>query len=123
MFRSVVYSQGMRYRRIINDDEILKLRLNELKTYFINSGFPGNFVCSILDSILLKPHSLEYVTRDNKDFITPWVVTYGPGFDETKKVAKTVNEMLTMSETWRDKEVKNIIQVVARRAPNLKDLL
>ena len=123
MFRSVVYSQGMRYRRIINDDKILKLRLNELKTYFINSGFPGNFVCSILDSILLKPHSLEYVTRDDKDFITPWVVTYGPGFDETKKVAKTVNEMLTMSETWRDKEVKNIIQVVARRAPNLKDLL
>ena len=34
VFRSVVFSQGMRYRRIINDDGLLRSRLNELKMFF-----------------------------------------------------------------------------------------
>ena len=39
------------------------------------------------------------------------------------KVAKEVNELLSLSETWHDKDVGKVIQVVARRAPNLKDML
>ena len=123
VFRSIVFSQGIRYRRIINDDDILKLRLDELKRFFINSGFPDQLVSSILDGILLKPRSLSYVARDEKDFVIPWVVTYGPGFDETKTMARTVNEMLSMSDTWKNKELGKVIQVVPRRAPNLKNLL
>ena len=34
MFRSIVNTQGLRYRRVINNDDILKDRLNELKTFF-----------------------------------------------------------------------------------------
>ena len=124
MFRSIVHTQGLRYRRVINNDDILKDRLDEQKTFFVKSGYPERMVSPILDAILYKPCSLEYNhARDEKDFITPWVVTYGPGFEETRKVAKEVNELLSLSETWHDKDVGKVIQVVARRAPNLKDML
>ena len=124
MFRSIVNTQGLRYRRVINNDDILKDRLNELKTFFIKSSYPEKMVSSILDSILCKPRSLEYhQNEEKKEFITPWIVTYGPGFDEARNVAKGVNELLSLSETWRDKNVNNVVHVVARRASNLKDML
>ena len=124
MFRSIVFSQAIRYRRIINTDCILKDRLAELKTYFVKSGYPEKLISSILDGVFSKPRSLVYNnTRPTKNFITPWVVTYGPGFAETKKCAEEVNEMLSLSDTWKDRAVRRIIQVVPRRAPNLKDIL
>ena len=118
------FSQAIRYRRIINTDCILKDRLAELKTYFVKSGYPEKLISSILDGVFSKPRSLVYNnTRPTKNFITPWVVTYGPGFAETKKCAEEVNEMLSLSDTWKDRAVRRIIQVVPRRAPNLKDIL
>ena len=125
-FRSVVYCQGMRYRRIINRDSLLKDRLAQLKAFFIRSGYPVKLVTSILNDVSKKPRVLDYVSRDNsKPFITPWVVTYGPGFDEAKKFENEVNELLSYSSTWKDKDenVEKIVHVVPRRAPNLKDLL
>ena len=125
MFKSIIYSQALRYRRIINNDIILKNRLDELKVFFIKSGYPDSLVSSILDDVLCKPRSLEYSSdlEEKKKIVTPWVVTYGPGFNESKKVAKEVNELLSLSDTWRDGDTSNIVQVVARRAPNLKDIL
>ena len=121
-----MYSQGKRYRRIISDDETLGVRLNELKLFFVNSGYPDKFVSSILDKILCTPRSLKYnEAKKEKDFVTPWIVTYGPGFSESRTVAKEVNELLSLSDTWRedDGSVKNVVQVVSRRAPNLQDIL
>ena len=57
VFRSVVFSQGMRYRRIINDDVLLCERLSELCCFFVNSGYPEGLVKSILDGIARKPRS------------------------------------------------------------------
>ena len=43
VFRSVVYSQAIRYRRIINDDKLLDVGLRDLAGYFIQCGYPkGN---------------------------------------------------------------------------------
>ena len=113
----------MRYRPITNDEGILRSRLNELKVFFFRSGYPERLVNLILDAIPNQPRSLEYAKSDAKHFITPWVVTYGPGYDETKKVEKEINELLGLSDTWKSKSQKKIIQVVPRRAANLKDLL
>ena len=123
VFRSVVFSQGMRYRRIINDDDILRKRLDELKVFFVRSGYPERLLNSILDAVPNQPCSLEYSKNDEKQFITPWVVTYGPGYDETKKVEKEVNELLSRSETWKNTSQRKLVQVIPRRAPNLKSLL
>ena len=124
VFRSVVLSQGMRYRRIINNDDILRERLIELKSFFIRSGYPERLISSILDAVPNQPRSLDAANnRNEKEFITPWVVTYGPGFDDAKRVEKDVNELLILSDTWKNENKTKIIQVVSRRAPNLKDLL
>ena len=123
-FRSIVYSQGMRYRRIINDNVILEKRLDELKVYFMNSGYPARLVNSILDSIPKKPRCLEYaVNQADKKIITPWVVTYGPGYDEAKNMEKNINELLSLSDTWKDADVQNVVKVIPRKGANLKSLL
>ena len=79
---------------------------------------------SILDAVPNQPRILDAVKNDTeKDFVTPWVVTYGPGFDDAKRVERDVNELLTLSDTWKNENKNKIVQVVPRRAPNLKDLL
>lgn len=124
MFRSIIYCQGLRYRRIINDAVILEERLKELKGYFVNSGYPVKLVNSVLDPILKKPHCLEYVSNQaDKKFVTPWVVTYGPGYEEAKRMEKDINVLLSLSETWKDADTQKIVQVVPRKGPNLKSLL
>ena len=90
VFRSIVYSQALRYRRIINDESLLKIRIDELLVFFVNSGFPDKFVRPILDSVMSKPRSLAYSSKTEKDFVVPWITTYGPGFNESKKCAKDV---------------------------------
>ena len=64
VFRSIVYSQGLRYRRIINDDSTLIQRLGELRQAFIRSSYPTLLVDQVLDKIQNLPRSLEYKTTD-----------------------------------------------------------
>ena len=51
-----------------------------------------------------------------------WVTTYGPGFGEVQKIVTKVNETLVNSPIFSDMGVP-VLGVVARRAPNLRDLL
>ena len=57
-----------------------------------------------------------------KTFVTPWIVTYGAGYEEAKEKCRSLNCTLSLSETWRD-EGLNVLQVVARKAPTLQDKL
>ena len=50
-FPSIIYSQALRYRRIINDSIRLFRRLDELKTCFLNSGNPKKMIDNILDDV------------------------------------------------------------------------
>ena len=125
-FRSIIYSQGIRYRRIISDDIILASRIDELKQFFINSSYPKKLVDEVLDPIKLLPRILEYKqTKEQKPAMTPWIVSYGPGFSEAQEKAMEVNELITKSDTWKLETPNNIpkLKVVPRRSPNIKDLL
>ena len=125
VFQSTVYSQAIRYRRIISDHETLKYRLNELKTYFLNCNYPNNMVSGVISDVLQKERCLEFNdTCNNKPFLVPWVVTYGPGSEETKEMVKKLNVALKSSPTFKNTtENESIIQVVCRRAANIKDLV
>ena len=59
-----MYSQALRYRRIINDDELLKTRLNDLKNYFKLSNYPNNMVNNIIDKVASLPRLLEIINND-----------------------------------------------------------
>jgi hypothetical protein len=51
IFSSVVYSQSIRYRRIINSDQRLVERLSNLSETFLECGYPANMVNSIVGKV------------------------------------------------------------------------
>ncbi len=53
IYSSIVYSKFLRLRRIINDDERLSRRIDELKEYFYNSNFPRKMVENISSKVKL----------------------------------------------------------------------
>ena len=125
-FRSIIYSQGLRYRRIINSDVTLSMRLEELKGFFLRSSYPPNIVNEVLNDIKNKPRTLDYTSRSHPDsLMTPWIVTFGSGTVEARAEAETINRSLRLSETWRHRDDNNtpLLKVVTRRAPSIKDLL
>ena len=124
VFRSILYSQALRYRRIINDDVLLSERLDELKIAFKNSGYPISLIDEVIDPIKNHPRVLDYKNKNDleKSFKVPWVQTFGSGYVETKIKCKELNSKLSLSNTWKC-ESGPVLQTVARRAPNIKDLL
>ena len=68
IFRSIPFSQALRYRRIIVDDARLTHELNDLKTKFVRRGYPS----SLLDRSFAKAVStdrttlLKYKTKEEK---------------------------------------------------------
>ena len=130
VFRSVVYSQGLRYRRIIKDDQLLAFRFQELKRYFIDSDYPSKMTNDILNEILKStPRSLEYKDKsrsdDNVKMAVPWIMTYGPGYKEVCDITKGLNSALIQSPLFNSTHTPNnpVLKVVTRRAPNLRDKL
>ena len=63
VYSSIVYSQCIRLRRIINCDDRLKMRIDELKLAFMDSHYPKKMVDNISNKVLKmerklpKPHN------------------------------------------------------------------
>ena len=60
---------------------------------------------------------------NKKKFKVPWIATFGAGYEEAKYKCKSLNQALSLCETWRGEQVDPVLMVVPRRAPNIKDLL
>ena len=100
----VVYSQGLRIiRRIVSNEDKLQSRLDELTDAFIASGYNKGSVKRILDKIAAKPRVLSYNKKNRNDkIIVPWVITYGPGVEETRSFVQHGSKILNKSSTWKD---------------------
>ena len=123
VFRSIVYSQALRYRRIINNDQLLLFRLKELSTYFYKCGYPKALVDSIIADVSKKPQSIDYVSKPNENkFLSTWVSTFGQGSSELKSYAHKANKILTELPMFKNEQQK-IIQPVFRKGPSLKNML
>ena len=59
-FNGVVYSQGLRIRRIVYNEDKLQSRLDELTDAFIISGYNKGSVKHILNKVAVKPRVLSY---------------------------------------------------------------
>jgi len=44
MKKAIIYSQALRYRRIIDDDAVLRTELEKLKKKFTSRGYPHRLV-------------------------------------------------------------------------------
>lgn len=125
-FRSIVFSQALRYRRIVNDEDLLDKRLTELQAFFEQSSYPSDMVKEVIREVRSRPRSLGYRTTNRDPTVfTPWIITYGAGYTETKEKVTEVNDIISNSRTWINEAPPQIpkFQVVTRRAPSLKDTL
>lgn len=110
----------------MNDEDLLKLRLEELVGYFVKSSYPEEMVREVVADVLKKPRVLGYKDiPGSAGKTTPWIITYGVGYAETKEKVQELNTILESANTWKNVEPALIpkLQVVTRRAPNLKDVL
>jgi hypothetical protein len=87
---SIPYSQALRYRRIITDDNILKTSLDNLSHKFINRNYPKNLVQHNINKVyqINRNQTLTYKTIAQKreiatnfikgDNFLPFIITYHP---------------------------------------------
>ena len=113
-FSGVVYSQGIRLRRIINNNERLAIRLEELKADFRKCHYPekliDNLFCNVkkMERILTKQP--EKVTSE--DVSVKVVTTHG----RDKKLIKTLEHIEKHSESISFSYIK-------KTAPSLNNIL
>ena len=96
IFSSIVYSQALRLRRIINNNERLYTHLNEMKTNFKNCGYPNKLVENIIEKVKTLPRILINVERNgtsNNDNPLRVVSTHGAD-TELCDTLKSVSELL-----------------------------
>ena len=121
-FKSIVYSQCLRYRRFINNDIKLHRRLQDLKDCFIKSGYPHKLVDGVIRDVVGRPRNLHYKPKDksppNKIL---WVQTFGPATPVISDAVKEANTILMTSPAWEGDN--KVIGVVSRRPRNLGDLI
>ena len=121
-FPSIVYSQALRYNRIINNTETLSTRLDELQECFLRSGYPYKMVKGIMEDVLKRPRKLEYKEKSNETpFPVAWVQTYGPASNEIQHFVKDVNNVIKLSPNWKNE--KKVIGLVNKRGRNIGDLV
>ena len=99
-FSGVVYSQALRLRRIINNDERLAVRLDELKNDFRKCGYPQK----LLNNIIKKVKTIKRSLENNKN--------------ETSE--RTDESIMVISTFGRDKKLTNILEKIETRTKNLK---
>ena len=121
-FPSIVYSQCLRYQRVINDAPRLIQLLAELKDCFVRSGYPKKMIDGIIEDVLKRPRNLEPVKRQN----TPpakvlWVHTFGAQSDTIKQLVTESNKIIKQTPVWKDEPKP--LQMVCRRGKNLGDQL
>ncbi|KAL5266467.1 hypothetical protein ACHWQZ_G003754 [Mnemiopsis leidyi] len=98
VFSAIVYSQCVRLRRIINDNDRLSRRLAELEVAFLNSNYPSRMVNNIITKVSSMPRILkDQKNRSNASTISPTpiapktarvITTYGSDSDLVKIVKK-----------------------------------
>ena len=121
-FRSIVYSQGIRYRRIISNQSDFDQRLEDLKSYFVSCNYPVKMVEETLLDVKKTERNIDYKAKPNEmENEVPWITTYGPGSTDIRKFSSQVNKALMDYEIF-DK-TKKPVKPVFRKSSSLQSLL
>ena len=112
----------MRYRRIINDSDTLKLRFAELKDAFKKSGYPEKLLNGVFDDVVTRPRTLEHRAKSSdRPFDVAWVATFGAGSSAISNIVRDTNEVLQNSPAWKD--VPKPISVDNRRDRSIGNIV
>ena len=70
-FSSIVYSTSLRLRRIINDSERLKRRIDELKQCFFSANYPKKMVNNITSKVCNMERRIKSHNESNSSILVP----------------------------------------------------
>ena len=110
IFKSIPYSQALRYRRIISDEELLNEELTKLKHLFSKRRYPDNQLTMFIEKVKQIPrqNTLQYKTKEQKciefkkflkgSTFLPLVITYHPSLIKHKQH----NFKHILHSTWKD---------------------
>ena len=105
--KSIPFSQALRYRRIIEDDNLLSLELNKLKDKFIIRGYPKTHINNQINKALIIPRqdTLQYKNKTNTldNFLKftnntpflPLIITYRQQY-----IGNNNNIYTTLNDLW-----------------------
>jgi GIY-YIG catalytic domain len=99
--KAIPYAQALRYRRIIEDDEILKLELEKLRQNFLIRKYPETIVETAIDraSNLDRLSVIKYNVKKVTNFQSiPFVLT----FNNSLVSDKNVNIYKLLTDSWKD---------------------
>lgn len=118
VFSSIVYSQALRYRRIIINNDLLVNRLDELYKYFRLSDYPHTMITNIFEKVKKLPRSLSpnQVNLPSTDKTIKVISTYGRD-KFLCDITKSISPMLL------DNKVVSKVQYIKKTAPSLKNML
>lgn len=137
VMKAIPYSQALRYKRIIDDNETLNIELNTLRNYFLARGYPHD----LLDSEISKVHKIDrnkaitYKTKEEKQAnfqeftkggaFLPLILTFDPrSAKELKRSLITEWQKLLENNSDLEKVFKNSKpQVVYKRGTTIANYL
>ena len=124
VFKSIVYSQALRYRRVINDETLLHTEMGKLSGYFVACDYPKLLVQRTIDDVISKTRSLEYKKRvDEKSFHVPFKFRYGSGASELQShINGRIDSSLREAPVFSAMEVP-VLKTVFTRGATLSSLL
>ena len=136
--KAIPYSQALRYRRIIEDDSILKTELNNLMKLFINRGYPEKIMKETFKKILTIDRNTTLNYKDTtikkltfakflkgKTFL-PLIIQYSYAFHESNLIdyLHTLWSELINSNTTLDNVFNTEFpQIVFKRGFTIGNLL
>ena len=110
VFSAIAYSQSIRLRRLVNNDDRLKHRLEELKEVFTASKYPKRMVDKIITKVSSLPRILkDRNNRSNASTISPTpqthrtarvITTYGSDQDLMRVVEKFEPNLASSPNLW-----------------------
>ena len=126
IFSGIVYSQCLRLRRIINNQERLKQRLTELCQAFEKSGYPQKMLVKISSKVLNMQRNINQVLDNEPDEETntkPILVVSSFGTDEKLvNTLKSQEDELIHTNSFKNSS-KPLFQFVKKTGPNLSNML
>ena len=122
---SVIFSQALRYRRVITTDENLKLHLNKLKSNLIRRGYTIQEINKQFEKVsYLSQRDVLFKTPDTKRTgnVLPFVIHYDENTVKINNILKRHWNLLEQDEKlkkiWPEKPF-----LALQRHQNLADLL
>ena len=119
-FSGNVYSQSLRLRRIVNSDERLEKRLQELQDSFKKAGYPHKMVKEITEKVLNSERDLSIKPkRDQLEIDKIVVVSTHEADQNIVKAVKDSEENLKKTQSFRNHHGP-LFKYVKKVGPNLK---